>query len=406
MVLDDDPSFPVPSKMITILHLITGLKVGGAELQLHSLITRSDSQNFRHIVISLTGIGPVGERLRAGGIEVYALEMTGGLSLVTGPLQLLRMLRRRRPDILHCWMYHANLLGLLAGKLARVPHILWGILSGDIDFSLYKPPTVRVLKVCAWLSPLCEYVIFNSESGRKAHETGGYDPSKSVTIVSGFDLQKFQPAPEQRAVLRRELALEPDCFLIGLVARFDPVKDHETFLLAAGMVAQRRSLIHFLLVGGGVPQSSEISRIITAAGLVGKVHVLGRRDDMPQLNAALDIACSSSTSEGFCNTICEALACGVPCVATDVGDSAHIVGDAGFVVPPRNPGEMADALCRLDDLLPSQRLAMGSRGRKRIQDNFSIGKIVKQYEALYLKASPDRDTAGTETRAVDQPASG
>ena len=391
--------------MITILHLITGLDVGGAEHQLYSLITQSDSQNFRHIVISLTGIGPVGERLRAGGIEVYALEMTGGLSLVTGPLKLLRMLRRRRPDILHCWMYHANLLGLLAGKLARVPHILWGVRCGDIGWPRYGS-TWWLMKLGAWLSPHTDFVIFNAAAGQRAHQRQGYAASRGVTIFNGFDVDRFKPSSEARASVRQEFGLEPDCFLIGLVARFDPIKDHETFLRAAGMVAQRRSLIHFLLVGGGVPQSSEISRIITAAGLVGKVHVLGRRDDMPQLNAALDIACSSSTSEGFCNTICEALACGVPCVVTDVGDLAYIVGDAGFVVPPRTPGEMADALCRLDDLPPSERLAMGSRGRKRIQDNFSIGKIVKQYEALYLKASPDRDTAGTETRAVDQPASG
>ena len=391
--------------MITVLHLITGLEADGAEHQLLFLVTRSDPQNFRHAVVSVTSLGPVGERLQAAGIAVHALNVTGGLSLVTGLLKLWRMLRRQRPDILHCWMYHANLLGLVAGKLAGVRHILWGILCGNIDFSLYKPRTARVMKICAWLSPACQYVIYNSTSGRKVHETWGYDASRSVTIVSGFDLQKFQPAPQQRSVLRNKLGLEPDSFLIGLVARFHPIKDHETFLRAADLVAQRRPLIRFLLVGDGIPQSSEISRIISSAGLDGKVHVLGRHDDMPRLNAALDIACSSSASEGFSNTICEALACGVPCVATDVGDSADIVGDAGLLVPPGSPADMADALCELADLPPSERLARGNRGRKRIQDNFSIAKIVKQYEALYLKANSGRETAGAKTQAVDEPIS-
>ena len=377
--------------MITIVHLITGLGVGGAELQLHSLSTRSESQIFRHIVISVTGIGPVGERLRADGIEVYALEIKGTLSLMTGALKLLRMLRRLRPDVLHCWMYHANLLGLLAGKLSGVPHILWGILCSDADFALYKPRTARVMKVCARLSPFCESVIFNSEAGRKVHETWGYDASRSVTIVSGFDVKKFHPAPEQRTVLRQELGLESDCIVIGLVARPHPVKDHETFLRAAALVAQKRPLVHFLLIGDGIPQSSGISRMIAAAGLDERVHLWGRRDDIARINAGLDIACSSSSSEGFSNTICEALACGVPCVATDAGDSAYIVGDAGLLVAPGMPSALADALLKLSDLSQSERLAMGSRGRQRIQDNFSIAKIVQQYEALYLKACPDHE---------------
>ena len=372
--------------MIRIVHLISGLKVGGAERVLAALVRRSDALRFRHVVISMIEIGPVGEDLASAGVEVHSLGMRRGMPSPAGLLRLMKIIRRTRPQLLQCWMYHANLLGLVAGKLAGVPHIIWGIRSSGIDFFRYRHLTRWVIMLGAWLSRFPQSIIVNSEAGKRRHVELGYIESKMEVIPNGFDLEIFRPDAEARTLVRKDLGLPDNTILIGLIARFDPNKDHAIFLKAAGLLSQRKPGVHFLLAGSGVcHENQELSKLVRENNLNASVHLLGLRDDVPRLTSSLDIACSSSSGEGFCNALGEAMACGIPCVATDVGDSAYLVGDTGRVVAPRNPEALAAAWTELIEIGPEGRQALGERAHHRISQNFPISQMVARYQSIYLQ---------------------
>lgn len=369
--------------MITVLHLITGLSAHGAETMLYKLVARSDRGRFRHVVVSLTNVGTLGERLTALGVPLYTLGMRRGLPNPAAALRFLTLLRRVSPDVVQTWLYHADLLGLLSllVRRGRVP-VVWNIRS-----SYHPGLKSAVAKLCARLSALPTVVVVNSEAGRAIHADLGYHPRRWELIPNGFDLQTLAPDAAARESVRRELGLPGDARLIGLVARLDPQKDHRTFVQAAGILSRRRPEVHFLLVGQGITlKNTTLRQIIEAEGLLGKVHLLGERQDIHRLNAALDIASLSSVyGEGFPNVVGEAMACGVPCVVTDVGDSATIVGDTGRVVPLRDPHALAAAWQELLELGAEEGLALQRRARERIETFFSLDRIVRQYEEMYAR---------------------
>jgi len=367
-----------------VLHLITGLHVGGAEQVLVRLLGQSDRRRFLHTVVSVTEPGPVAERLRTVGVKVCTLGMRPGTPSLRGLVRLVKILRRLRPDLLQCWMYHANLLGLLAGKLARVPHIVWTIRSSNENLAAYRWLTRWTVRLCVWLSRFPDCSVFASEAGSKLHQSWGFAPSKTVVISNGADLDIFRPDGAARHSVRQELGLSDDTILIGLIARFHPMKDHQTFFKAVSSARLREHGVHFLLAGEGItPANLELARVVKQSSLEGCVHVLGCREDIPRLTAALDIACLSSWSESFPNVVGEAMACGVPCVVTDVGDSARIVGDTGRVVPPRSPQALAAALSEMIAMGPAGRQVLGKKARQRVAQEFSLAKMVQTYESLY-----------------------
>jgi len=237
----------------------------------------------------------------------------------------------------------------------------------------------------ARLSRFPDVITLNSEAGKKAHQSLGYCASRMVMIPNGIDVELFKPDVAARCSVRAELGISDETPLIGLMARFDPMKDHATFLKAAGVLGRRQPGVHFLLAGTHVSaENAELSRCRRENGLDGRVHLMGCREDIARLTAALDIACSSSAfGEGFSNALGEAMACAVPCVTTDVGDAARIVADTGRVVPPRNPEAMAAAWAELIETSPDQRRDLGQRARKRVEENFTVEKTVESYETLY-----------------------
>jgi glycosyltransferase involved in cell wall biosynthesis len=373
------------SNVIKILHLIAALERGGTEGRLADLVRRTDGRRFHHAVVSMTGVGSLGENLAAAGIEVHSLGMKRGVPSPLKFVPLVRLIRRWKPHVIHCWMYHANLMGLLAGKMGGVPNILWSIACSDLDFAQYP----RLTRWTAWtgarLSSHADVILLNSEAGRKVHIIWGYDKSRMVVIPNGFDLQLFKPDPEARQVVRSELSLPLETPLIGLLARFDPMKDHATFLRAADFTARSNPAVHFLLAGEGItPQNPELARMVRGTCAAERVHLLGLRKDTPRLTAALDIAClSSSFGEGFPNVVGEAMACEIPCVVTDVGDCAHIVGQTGTVVAPGDYWGMAAAWARLLAISGHDRSALGRAARQRVAVLFSAPAIAQKYEALY-----------------------
>ncbi|MFC1825538.1 glycosyltransferase, partial [Thermodesulfobacteriota bacterium] len=315
--------------MINIVHLITELNTGGAERMLHRLVSKMDPNKFRSKVVSMTDIGPIGEEIRAEGMAVFTLGMSLGKPTFRGIADLIKFLRGQTVDILQTWLYHADLLGLLAGKAARVENIVWNIRCSDMHLQNYRFLTSLTVRTAGILSRMPDAIVVNSSRGKEIHERRGYYSKKMELIPNGIDTKLFKPDEIARDWLLKELKLPDDVDLIGLVARFDPMKDHRNFVKAASILSKRLKNIHFVLVGDGIAEGNrEFINLFNGGLFNGRVHMLGLRSDIPKITAAFDIATSSSYyGEGFSNTIGEAMACGVPCVVTDVGDSAQIVAN-------------------------------------------------------------------------------
>lgn len=374
------------SGRIKLIHLITSLDIGGAEMMLFRLLQQIDHTRFENQVISLVSFGKVGEKIHALGFPVRSLGMAPARPSLRAFFELVRILRQERPSIIHTWMYHADLLGGLAGFLTGIP-VIWSIHNWSLDPGLVKNNTIRVVHLNAWLSNwLPQRIVVCSDKARDQHYKIGYNPDKFITIPNGFDLDIFRPDDSARTSLRNELGLDPNIFLIGLVARFDPLKDHQTFAQAAGLFLSRHSQAHFLLCGRDISWENETLRMwIDAAGSRDKFHLLGQRDDIPYIMKGLDINTLSSSGEAFPSVLGEAMACGVPSVATQVGDTAYLIGDTGFIVPPKDPQALAGGWERIFSMSAVERRALGKQARQRIQQHFSITQIALRYEALYTQ---------------------
>lgn len=368
-----------------VVFIITGLSTGGAEMMLLKVLEHLDRQRFTPHVISLTTLGELAPRISALGIPVEAVGMKPGLLSPVGFLRLLRLLKRLRPDAVHTWLYHADLLGGLATRLTGVSAVGWCIRSSNLDRDNTHWTTRVVVRLCAVLSNwVPRRVLLCSETARQIHVSLGYAVEKMVVVPNGFDLSHFKPDRNARHEVRAELGIANETPLVGLIGRFDPMKNHAGFFEAAGLLHSRMPQVHFLLAGNGINESNEaLMRSIRVASLLSNTHLLDLRDDIPHLMAALDVLASSSYGEAFPNVLGEAMACGVPCAVTDVGDSAYIVGDTGCVVAPGNMVGLADVLEELLTLPLPEKATLGELARARVAQHFEIGRVVCQYEEFY-----------------------
>lgn len=372
--------------VIKILFVTTGLRVGGAEMMLLKLLAGIDRRRFSPVVVSLVEVGPVGELIAREGILVHPLELGGKRGPVAALLRLRAIVREFRPDVIQGWMYHGNLAALLAVCLGpgRTP-LFWSVRGTHTELGREKPGTAVAIWLGAKLSRLPQRIINNSSVSAKAHaEKLGYADDRWAIIPNGFDTDRFRVDPEAYQSVRAELGISAETLLVGLVARFHPVKDHATFLAAAALVRKTHPAVRFLLVGEGTESSNpELTKLIRQYALEQAVYLLGRRDDLPRLTAALDLACCSSLSEGFPNVLGEALACGVPCVSTDVGDAAWIIGEAGYIVPPQDPQSFAAAVLRIATQEREGRSRLGEVGQRRVAEFFSLPAVIRSYQKLY-----------------------
>ena len=336
--------------------------------------------------MSLVDGGAVANLIKEKGIAVYSLGMRRGVPSLFAIWKLWTLLRRERPMILQTWLYHADLLGLLVGKLAGVPVLAWNVRCSLVDMRQYSLLSKLVLKVLSLLSSLPEVVVTNSKAGRQDHIGLGYSPQRFEIIPNGIDLGRFRPDPDAQRWLRGHLQLPESAVTVGLIARYDPMKDHSTFLAAAAKAHRQCPNAYFILCGKDVDaRNATLLRSITELDLLPYVRLLGIREDVNRITAALDIACSSSAfGEGFCNAVGEAMACAVPCVATDVGDARDIVGNTGTIVPPGDVRAFANALIELISLGAHGRAAIGLEARARIAHHFGIDAMADRYEQLYL----------------------
>ncbi|HEU4685238.1 MAG TPA: glycosyltransferase [Nitrospira sp.] len=377
--------------MIRIVHVISNLDVGGAEVMLTQLVTRMDSGRFHNTVISLTDRGQLGDRIESCGISVHCLGMKRGRPDMSSLPTLVRSLRQARPAIIQSWLYHADLISLLATRFVQSTRLVWNVRCSDMQLKYYPFQTRCVRRMLSWCSKIPAAVVTNSEAGKRVHEHIGYRPRRWAYIPNGFDTNRFRPDPVASKKLRQMLGVPNDAKLVALVARCDPMKDHATFLAAAREIIARRPHVQFVLAG----KYTELLRAkVMEFGLEKHVHLLGLRHDVDYLFAGVDVAClSSAFGEGFSNVLGEAMACGVPCVTTDVGDARAIIGNTGLVVPPRDPGALASAVVNLIDRDAETRAALGSAARARIQSTYSLPNIIDKYQSLYAEVVQDVNAA-------------
>ena len=370
-----------------IAFIISGLSTGGAEMMLLKLLQHIDKERFSLVVVSLTSKGEIGPHIEAMRIPVYALEMYRNLPSQIKFMRLVSLLRQWRPGVVHTWMYHADLLGGLAARLAGINAVAWGIHHSNLSPGYNKHTTLLVMKTCAFVSGwLPRRILSCSERARSIHVNAGYRADKMEVIPNGFDLSRFQPDTVARDDVRAELGLAPDTPTVGLVARDDPQKNHSGFIKAAALVHSALPQVHFVLAGAGIDCNNKVlTALIKKANLTNCIYLLGRRDDIPRLMASLDLLVSCSFGEAFPSVLGEAMACGVPCVVTDVGDSAEIVGDTGRVVASGDMGGLARHIIELMQLPSCQRIHLGIQARQRVRDSYEIGDIARLYEDCYVQ---------------------
>lgn len=366
-------------------HIITGLNTGGAERALYNLLQGGMGTRFDCHIVSLMGDGTMGPRIRELGVPVTALGMRQGVPLVSVVNRLRRVVKELQPNLIQGWMYHGNLAAWLVRLfLPNKPLLAWNVRHSIYDLAEEKTLTRRVIKANRFFSEAPDVLLYNSNISRTQHEHLGFCPNKGRVIPNGIDIDTYSLSAESRMHVRRELGIPPEAKVVGHVARLHPMKDHPQFLSAAVRIASRHNDIHFILCGRGVTlENSRLGQLVPAA-MRCRFHLLGERSDIQDLMCAMDLFTSTSSyGEGFPNVLGEAMACGLPCVATDVGDSAMIVSDTGVVVPPRNEDAFLNATEHLLLMPEKERQALGGSARTRIVNNFTLQKIVEQYSVLY-----------------------
>ncbi|MCC6735178.1 MAG: glycosyltransferase [Bauldia sp.] len=362
-----------------VLHVITGLYTGGAEGQLMRLVGRRSVENER--VVSLVGGGANAEALRDAGHDVVELDGVRGRPGVGLVLGVAREISSFRPDYVLSWLYHANLYALSAlALIGRRPRqqLIWNIRGSAMRLENHGRSVRAASRLGAWLSARPAAIVVNSETGQRDHAAIGYRPRRWAVIHNGVDTDEFAPDVDDRARMRAALGLRPDELVVLFAGRADPQKDFSTFLAAIGMVPG----VRVLCAGRGTEDLPDHPALIR----------LGQRLDMPSVYRAADLLVSSSAyGEGFANVVAEAMASGVPVVATDVGDIHAIVGQHGFVVPPCDPLALAAAIRTGLGLDQAARTTLAELARQRIRELFSFDRNVGAYRELYASLA----TAGT-----------
>jgi glycosyltransferase involved in cell wall biosynthesis len=373
-----------------IVHIITGLTQGGAENALFRLVSLAPDPS-KVWVICLSHEALFVEPLRSLGVGVTCL---GIRPQQVSPLKFLKMvtlLRRLRPDLVQTWMYHADLLGGIAARLIGVP-VCWGIRFSNFSSEHSMRSTRLVARFCALLSYIVPArIISNSYRAIDPHRQLGY-ADRFVVIPNGLDVEKWCPKPELRQELRHELGLPADAFVFAHAGRGDPQKDHGTLALAFSKLAENMPQAHLLLCGRRlIPGDPYFETLPFSREARRRVVALGARNDLPDLWPAADgFVLSSAYGEGFPNVLAEAMACGLPCVTTDVGDAAAIVGDAGWVVQHSQPDQLTDAMIALARTNPDEYARLSHAARERIAQNFTAKQMASEFRRVWNEVLEDR----------------
>jgi len=374
---------------VKVVHVITGLGDGGAEAVMARLCMHNSG--FEHVVISLQGEGKYGKVLEEFGIKLHFLNLGSNPKSYLNLLKLPNLLKQEKPDIVQTWMYHADLFGGLAAKWVGVRRIAWGIRHSTLDRESTKLSTIGIAYLCALLSRRIPHVIICcANKALQSHVDIGYDPTRMVIIKNGYDLSRFYPDLSQRLAMRKALSIGKTVFVLGNVSRFDRNKDHNNLLKALSIL--RRANLDFicLLVGSDVVKENNILyQSIADLDLKENIMLLGPRNDIPAIMNSLDAHVLSSRSEGFPNVVAEAMACGIVCISTDVGDASEIVDSPESICAPEDPYALADAVLKVAGEWRKGGKMWQQRKKScssKIKAKFDLASMVEAYERAWLSS--------------------
>ncbi len=369
---------------LSILHILPGLAVGGSELTVFRLAREERERGIDSQVLSLQGAGPLSPRFDREKIPIRGLRFSDVVSVFS----VGRFPLGSKPhsfDVIDGWLYSGNLAaGLLAGGGRKIP-VIWNLMQGNLGPEVNSPKIRAYIKIGArYSSRWPSKIVCNSVLAKRAHENIGYDSTRMMVIPNGIDTNTFRPDPAKRTQFREKYSLFNKTLVIGHLGRWDPHKDHRTLLSAFGLVAGREVNAHLFLAGPGVSAANSLlMEWVRQTGAADRIHLLGPVEDSPGFLAGLDLFCLSSVGESSSYALAEAMACGIPAVATDVGDARDVVGDTGVVVPPAQPQAFSEGIQRLASLTAADRTRLGAQARERIVQNYSFKKMVDAYQSLY-----------------------
>ena len=370
-----------------ILHIITGLGNGGAEGVLFRLC-KNDTNN-KHVVISMKDWGVYSTMLSNIGIDVYCLKMYNSTAYFNSFFKLFKLFQKINPDIIQTWMYHADFFGGITARLAGFKNVFWNIRHTTLLPKDSKISTILVAKLCARLSGIIpKRIICCAEESMRVHIDLGYEKRKMIVIANGYDISLFKPSEKLRFSFKNEFEMNPNTIILGMVGRFHPQKNHLGLLKALSIVKKSYDDFKFLLIGRDLNNDNLIlSNEIKKHNLESDILLLNQRSDMPFVMNALDInVLSSSSGEGFPNVLAEAMACGTPCVTTNIGDAALIVDDTGWVSPPNDPIALSSAIIEAIEEKSHDEESWTLRKqncRSRIVENFSLDKMIRDYHKAW-----------------------
>jgi glycosyltransferase involved in cell wall biosynthesis len=372
-------------KPIRIVYLTGSLAVGGAETQLVNLANGLSGAEFNASVVVFYPNGELEAQLDPCRVPVFSAQKSNRWDIGAFILRLYRLLRRLQPDVLHSYLGPSNVFAAILSRLLPSTSLIWSIRASDMDLNYYDWSWRVTFAAERIMSNLPNEIVANSQAGRTHVVRHGFPAHRVSVIANGIDTEKFFPAPQLGKSLREMWIGTDDQYLVGLPARLDPMKDHTTFIRSAAQLRSRGLKVRFVCIGEGEERyRSRLEAEAAQLGLGGALIWVGRRSDMLNVYNAVDlVALSSAFGEGFPNVIGEAMSCGISCVVTDVGDAADVVGDTGAIVQRRSPEALANALHTQLLKSPEQRAALGDQARKRIENEFTIEKMIAQTTSLY-----------------------
>lgn len=369
-----------------IVFLIRSLNYGGAERQLITLASGLKKMGHEVIVVVFYRGGELEEDLKEMNVKFYCLDKLGRWDIFPFIKRLIQLLKLEKPDILHSYLDVPNLLSVMFKPFfPDNTKIIWGVRASNTDLDHYDWLTRLTFHMNCCFSRFADLIIVNSNAGHAYHLAHGYSGDKMIIVQNGINTAKFFPSYEARLQLRAEWGISEKEILIGLVARLDPMKDHLNFLKASTILLRERKDIRIICIGDGpMDYRQKLYGLSIKLKLEKRLLWVEGRKDMNAVYNAIDIICSSSSwGEGFPNVIGEAMACGVPCVATDAGDSAFIVSAKGIVVPPQNPQALANGLMQMLQNFKKNQYTLRKQVRFRITSQFSHESLVLKTAATF-----------------------
>lgn len=371
-----------------ILHIITGLDLGGAERSLVNLLSAWKNSEIEHVVLSLSDLGYYGPKLQNMGFAVHALNLHGLRDLPFGLARLRRLVSAINADLIQGWMYHGNVAAFIAAKLMRrrIP-VLWSVRQSLYDLGVEKLTTQYVIRLSRLLSGQPKAIIYNSHQSREHHESYGFSKKYGIVIPNGFDLERWQPDRARRQLFRSRLGLSDQHPVMAFVGRYHPQKDVPTFLKACAIAMKEIPNLHVVIVGKDLTaDNSELLDLFTPLPS-SRLHLLGSRDDIEYILPGCDFFCISSSSEAFPNVLGEAMSCALPCIATQVGDCARMLNGHGHIVDIGDYRAMGIRIIELSTMASVDRNRIGNRLRERIASKYSLEFMTSAYDNLYLSHS-------------------